>query len=63
MDIVDQSLDNRLSPLQAALSRTNRVAKLAFDHRVHRLSFPALSKQAIQARLRNQIGSRLALPG
>jgi len=61
MDVIDQSLDDRLSPLQAAFPRTDGVAKLAFDHRVHYAGLPTLSIQATQAYRRNQIGTRLAL--
>jgi len=61
MDIVDQPLDDRLPPLQAALPRTDGVTKLTFDHRIHRFGLLTLTKQTIQARLRNYIGSHPAV--
>jgi hypothetical protein len=61
MDVVNQSFDDRLVLLQAAFSRADRVTELAFDHRVYRFGLPTLSKQAIQARLGNQLGSCSAL--
>ncbi len=51
MEIVDQSFDQRLSPRQAGLARANALAKLAFDHRIHRFGLPTLPKETIQARL------------
>jgi len=59
MDIIEQSLDDRLSPLQSAFAGTNGVTELAFDHRVHRFALPTLTKQSIQACLRNPIVSFL----
>lgn len=58
MDIVDQSFNNRLSPLQAGLPRAKVVTERAFDHRVHHVGLPTLSKQTIETNPRNQIGSR-----
>lgn len=61
MDVIDQSLDNWLSPLQAAFPGMDSIAKLALNHRVDRFSLPALPKQAMQTRLRSQIGLLLPL--
>ena len=60
MDVVDQSFDDRLPPLQAALARTDGVTKRALDHRVHRFALPTLPKQAIQAGVSNEISPRSA---
>jgi len=48
MDVINQALDDRLPVLQADLARAYGVAKLAFDHRVHRFDFPTLPQQTIQ---------------
>ena len=57
MDIVDQSLDDRLTVLQTALSRTNVIPKLALDYRVDRLHLPALPVHSVQPCRRHHIGT------
>ena len=58
MDVVDDSLDDRLTVLQTALARTNGIPKLALDYRVDRLHLPTLPIHSVQPSLRHQIGTR-----
>ena len=61
MNVVDQGFDDRLAVLELRLARTDGIAKLALDDRVHGFGFPPLSEKAIQTGGGDQIGSGFSL--
>ncbi|GIV85145.1 MAG: hypothetical protein KatS3mg052_2152 [Candidatus Roseilinea sp.] len=61
MSIVNDRLDAAFTVLVGRLHRANRITEFAFDDRVDVFVLPKLTEQAVQTRMRSQLGRRLAL--
>jgi hypothetical protein len=60
MNVINQAFDSRLTALQKLNTGANVLAKFAFNHRMGGFTFPALPKETLQPRQRDEIGTRFA---